>query len=221
MRKLLTIILLTCLSAPTFAQDIETVEVKNAPNGKFTLALPDRVIEGMVANGLKEGTWVEYSSGSFLPRHIVNYENGKKNGVFVEIDKTGSIVKKASYKNDVLDGQVCEWFRGGRLTSMNTYKNGQLDGEQIACYEKGGKLEVSNYKDGLRDGLTTWFYESGQKKMSIEYKDGKFDGKQQTFYPDGSLKSEASYKNGALQGKVTTYAAPPQSQQTDQQKKKH
>ena len=126
---------------------------------------------------------------------------GKRNGVFIEIDKTGSITKKAEYKNDVLEGQVSEWFRGGRLSKVNTYKNGKLDGRQILCYEKGGNLEVSEYKDGMRDGLTTWYYESGQKKMTIEYTKGQFNGKQESFYPDGSMKSEATYKDGALKGK--------------------
>lgn len=207
MRKNLIIIVMVLLAMPIFAQTIESVDVKNAPNGKFTTAANDFTIEGTVLNGQKEGTWIEYFSNTYLPKKIVNFNQGKKNGVFVEIDKTGSITKKAEYKNDLLNGQASEWYRGGRLSKLNTYKNGQLDGQQILCYEKGGNLEVSNYKDGKRDGETTWYDEAGNKKMTIEYKNGQFDGKQTTFYPDGSIKSEATYKNGKLQGKVKTYAA--------------
>ncbi len=220
MCKNLIIIVLAFMAMPVFSQDIETVDIKNAPDGKFSITLNDRIIEGNVRNGLREGTWMEYNVGSYLPKQIVSYEKGKKNGVYVEIDKTGSIVKKAVYKDDRLDGQVCEWYRGGRLTNMSTYKDGQLDGEQVVCYEKGGNLEVSNYKDGQRDGLTTWYYESGQKKMSIEYKNGQFEGKQKTFYPNGSLKSEANYKGGKLQGKVKTYDEQPTVQSTDEKKKR-
>ena len=220
MRKNLIVIILVLFAMPMLAQTIESVNVSSSPNGKFTTAAADCTIEGTVQNGLKEGTWIEYyTSNTYLPKRIVNYLKGKKNGVSMEIDKTGSITKKAEYKNDVLDGQVSEWFRGGRLSKMNTYKNGLLDGQQILCYEKGPYLEVSNYKNGRRDGVSTWYYESGQKKMTIEYKNGQFDGKQESFYADGSLKSEASYKNGKQQGKTKTYAEKPQSKNMDQKKK--
>lgn len=206
MRKNLIIIVLAMFPLSIFAQTVESVDVSKAPDGRFSTQTHDVTIEGTVLNGQKVGTWIEYFiSTPHLPKKIVNYEKGKKNGVFIEIDKTGSITKKAEYKNDVLEGQTSEWFRGGRLSNLNTYKDGQLDGIQILCYEKGGNLEESNYKDGQRDGVTTWFDENGNKKMTIEYKNGQFDGKQETYYPDGSLKSEAMYKNGKLQGKKKTY----------------
>lgn len=221
MRKILIITILAIFTMPIFAQNIESVDVAKAPNGKFTTTIHESTIEGTVLNGLKDGTWIEYHNGSMhLPKVIVNYAKGKKNGLYIEIDKTGSIVKKAGYKNDVLDGQMGEWYRGGRLSKLNTYKDGVLDGEQILCFEKGGTLEVANYKDGLRDGLTTWYSESGQKKMTIEYKKGQFEGKQETFHPNGSLKSEANYKAGKLQGKVKTYDEQPTIHSTDEKKKR-
>ena len=176
MRKTLIIIVMALFAQNMFAQTIESVDVSKAPNGKFTAKAHDFTIEGQVVNGQKVGTWMEYFNNSYLPKKIVNYENGKMNGIYVEIDKTGSITKKAEYKNNVLEGQVSEWYRGGRLSKLNTYKNGVMDGEQILCYEKGGNLEVAAYKDGYRNGLTTWFYENGTKKMTIEYKDGQFNG---------------------------------------------
>lgn len=221
MRKNLIIIVMALFTMPLFAQTIESVDVSKAPNGKFTTTTHDTSIEGMVINGQKVGAWIEYfNSNVYLPKTIVNYENGKRNGVSVEIDNTGSIRRKAEYKDDMLEGQVSEWFRGGRLSKLNTYKNGLLDGQQILCYEKGGNLEVSNYKEGMRNGLTTWYYEGGQKKMTIEYTMGQFNGKQESFYPDGSLKSEATYKNGVLQGTKKTYAEKPQTKKEDNPKEK-
>ena len=207
MNKNLIIIILALFATPLFAQTIETVDVSKAPNGVFKATAHDCSIEGTVLNGHKEGTWIEYFiSNTYLPKKIVNYKNGKRDGMFVEIDKTGSITKKAEYKDDKLDGQVSEWYRGGRLSKLNTYKAGVMEGQQILCYEKGGNLEVANYKNGQRDGLTTWYYENGNKKMTIEYTNGQFNGKQEAFYSDGSMKSEATYKNGKLQGKKKTYA---------------
>ena len=220
MRKNLIVIILALFAAPLFAQTIETVDVSKAPNGPFKATAPDCTIEGTVVNGHKEGTWIEYfNSNSFLPKTIVNYQNGKRNGVFVEIDKTGSITKKAEDKNDKLDGQMSQWYRGGRLSELHTYKDGVMEGQQILCYEKCGNLEVANYKNGKRDGLTTWYYDNGNKKMTIEYKEGGFDGKQETFYSDGSLKSETTYKNNKQQGKTKTYA-PKLPSSSDNGKKK-
>lgn len=220
MRKKLIIIVLAFIAMPMLAQTIENLDVSKAQNGKYSTTVNDGIIEGYVMNGQKDGIWMEYHGGnSYLPKKIVSFEKGKKNGIYLELDKTGSITKKAEYKNDILNGQVSEWYRGGRLSKMNTYKNGVMDGEQILCYEKGGNLEVSNYKEGKRDGVTTWFFENGITKMSIEYKGGQFDGKQVTFYPDGSPKSEAVYKNGQLQGKVKTFEEKPQSKTLDKKKK--
>ena len=207
MRKNLIIIILAFFSMPLFSQTIESVDVSKAPNGTFKTTSHDCTIEGTVNNGKKVGTWMEYYiSNTYLPKRIINYVDGKRNGAYIEIDKTGSLTKKAEYKNDVLDGQVSEWYRGGRLSKLNTYKDGKLDGTQILCYEKGGNLEVSEYKNDKRDGLTTWYYENGQKKMTIEYTQGQFNGKQETFYENGSLKSEVSYKDGVIQGKKKTYS---------------
>ena len=112
MRKTLIIIVMALCAMPMFAQTVETVDVKKAPNGVFTTAVADYTIEGTVLNGQKVGTWFEYfNNGSFLPKKTVNYVNGKMNGAYIEIDKTGSITKKAEYKNDKLDGQYCEWYR--------------------------------------------------------------------------------------------------------------
>ena len=218
------------LSVAAMAQNAETISVAGASNGKFTANGTDCRIEGQVLNGQKEGTWVEYFPGDkFLPKRIVTYANGKKNGLYLEIDNTGSVTKQAEYKNDILNGQVTCWYRGGRLSRMNSYKDGKLDGRQIICYEKGGVQEESNYLNDQRHGVCTWFDESGNKLMSIEYNAGKFEGKQETyysngrvksskvykdnkqngdareFYDNGALKSEATYKNGELSGNVKSY----------------
>ena len=117
MRKTLIIIMMALFAMPMFAQTVESVDVSKAKNGLFTTTAGEYTIEGNVVNGKKEGTWMEYfNNNSYLPKKIVNYQNGKKNGLFIEIDKTGSITKKAEYKNDMLEGQCSEWFRGCRLS---------------------------------------------------------------------------------------------------------
>ncbi len=197
------------LSASGTSQTIESVNVATSPDGPFSLTKNNGsrpVIVGTVAEGKKDGQWIEYFEGdNFLPNRIVHYEKGKKNGLYIEIDKTGALVRKAEYKDNVLHGEECAWYRGGRLSKMNTYKNGQMHGNQVLCYERGGNQEVANYKEGRRDGLTTWYDENGNKLMTINYKDGRFEGKQETFYPNGNLKTSKEYRNNVQTGEMREY----------------
>lgn len=194
------------LSAVTLAQNAETISVAGAPDGKFTAKGNDCKIEGQVVNGQKEGSWVEYFNGDkYLPKRVVTFVHGQKNGLYMEIDNVGSITKQAEYKDDQLNGQVCCWYRGGRLSKMNTYKMGVLDGHQILCYEKGGIQEESNYVNGKRDGISTWYDENGNKMMTIEYKGGQFEGKQETFYSSGKIKSSKMFKANKLNGEAREF----------------
>lgn len=211
------------------AQNLETLDVSHEPEGPAKIEKGDYIFTGTVKNGLKQGTWYEIYASKQLIHKVVVFEQGYRNGLYMEIDETGTLVKKAEYADDLLDGVSYTWYRGGRLSGMNTYKRGILDGEQVKCYEQGGTQEIANYKDGIRDGATTWFDQSGNKKMTIEYKGGKFEGKQETFYSNGqvksakmfkdnvqdgesieyyesgAVKSEAKYKKGTLSGSVKTY----------------
>ena len=207
MRKSLMFLAVAMMfSVAMSAQNAETVNVAGAPNGKFSAVGNDCTIQGQVLNGQKEGTWIEYFTGdSFLPKRVITYQNGKKNGVYIEIDKTGSITKQAEYKDDQLNGQVSSWFRGGRLSKMNTYNMGVMEGRQIMCYEKGGVQEESFYLKGQRNGVCTWYDENGNKMMTIEYKSGLFEGKQETFYSNGQLKSSKNYKDNKQDGEAKEY----------------
>lgn len=215
------------------AQNTEVLDVTRAKDGSYVNTQGNFLIEGQVKNGLKEGTWYEIFPDKMLIHRVIQFEKGVMNGLYMEVDETGSLVKKAEYANGKLNGACYTWFRGGRLSGKNTYKDDVLEGEQIKCYDQGGNQEVSEYKNGLRDGLTTWFDQEGNKVMSIEYKKGLFEGKQETFYKNGvlksvkqykdnvqdgpaseyyesgALKSESNYKKGELSGKVKTYEDKP------------
>lgn len=231
MRRTLLFAAAMMLSVFGMAQTAETIDVSKSPDGPFTINTAELEITGQVVNGKKEGTWMEtfVKDDNFLPHRVIHFKNDKKNGLYIEIDKTGAITKKADYKDDQPNGVSCQWYRGGRLFKKDSYKEGILDGEQIQCYEQGGRQEVATYKDGKREGQTTWYDQDGNMMMTIDYKNGQFDGEQKTyyingvmkssktfknnkqegpakeFYENGSLKSETNYRNGELQGKERNY----------------
>ena len=209
MKKLsLTLFLVAGMAFPMFAQTIESVDVSKAPDGAFKAETREYSIEGNVVKGQKDGVWYELYQNKdrmFLPKKMVSYQNGKRNGLYIEIDNTGGITQRAEYLNDQLHGSVYTWYKGGHLSEMKSYKNGVLDGKQMLCYDRGGTQEEAEYKDGKRHGVTTWYNEAGNKRMSITYSNGAFEGVQQTFYPDGALKSEKEYHNNMLNGTVKEF----------------
>ena len=193
------------LSLAAVAQNVETLDVSKEANGHYSKQHGELMIEGEVLNGQKVGTWYEMYANKQLVHRIIQFDKGLKNGVCIEIDETGALVKKNEYAADKLNGTSYSWSRGGRLTSKNSYKNDVLDGEQIQCYEQGNNKEIAHYKNGLRDGLTTWFDQSGMKVMTIEYKNGVFDGKQETFYKTGGVKTSKMFKNNVQDGPAYEY----------------
>ena len=193
------------ISWASMAQNVETLDVSMEKNGPFSTQVGEYLIEGKVLNGLKEGTWYEYHANKHLLHRMIQFEKGKKNGAYLEVDETGALVKKAEYSDDEYDGVVYTWYRGGKLSNKSTYRKGVMDGEQIQCYDQGGNKEIANYKNGLRDGMTTWFDQGGNKVMTIEYKEGRFEGKQETFYKTGGVKTLKTFKNNIQEGPAIEY----------------
>ncbi len=175
-------IALSCMTV--FAQRIDIINVSAKPDGKYLEDGGDIVIEGEVLNGNKTGTWIQMHPRTELPHFIIQYKDGKKDGLFLEFDKQASLLKKMEYKDGELNGSCYEWFKGGRLSRSCVYQNGLLHGPLVKCYDKGPIQEEANYKNGVRDGLTVWYNHAekaqGAKYAADNYKDGLFEGSQET-----------------------------------------
>ena len=234
MRNFLLTLLFFMSSVVVFSQQMESVTVKGKPDGKFEQSYGTIKITGEVLNEQKTGTWIETHPNTELPHFIVQYADGKKNGLFLEIDKQANLIKKIDYKDGYIHGSSYQWFKGGRLSKNQEYKEGKLDGKTVICYDRGAIQEESYYKNGKRDGVTIWYSYAdkgpGPKAAMYTYKDGVFEGVQETyyddgslkstkmfsnnvangtaveFYEDGSIKSECTYKNGEVSGRVKEYS---------------
>jgi len=234
MKKLILALVLGAIGSFGFAQRMEYVTVENAQDGRYIDATSDVKISGWVFEGKKTGTWIECHPGTELPHFIVQYVDGQFDGIYLEIDKQGGLVRQSEYKNGSLEGMSLKWARGGRTIEMVNYKNGLKDGASKICYDRGTVQEESSYKEGKRDGVTVWYAyaekEQGPKVAMYTYKNGVFDGIQETYfengmvktikmfidnvqngtaieyYEDGSIKSESIYKKGVISGKVKEYS---------------
>src|ERR1041385_6947816 len=73
-------------------------------------------------NGLEDGTFRIYDSlpDDTLPIQIINYSNGKKNGLKLE-RKNGIVVEEDYYKEDLLNGVSRTWDTNGKLLTEENY----------------------------------------------------------------------------------------------------
>jgi len=233
MKKFLLMLLLSALCSVGFAQRMNYINVSRLADGRYYDESAGIKVSGWVLDGKKTGTWIECHSDSEMPHFIVQYIDDNIEGLYMEIDKQGSVTKQMEYKDGKMEGTYLKWAKGGRLIEMVSYRNGEKDGQSKICYERGTIQEESNYKEGKRDGVTIWYAfaekEQGPKVAMYTYKNGRFDGVQETyydngnvktrkmfvdnvqngmaveFYEDGSVKSETNYKNGEISGKVKEY----------------
>jgi antitoxin component YwqK of YwqJK toxin-antitoxin module len=85
----------------------------------------------------------------------------------------GQIKSLVQYKDGKVDGLWIEWFANGQKEEEANYKDGKLDGLVTGWYDNGQKKYEVNFKDDKLDGLTTSWDEHGLKSGEGNYKDGK------------------------------------------------
>lgn len=192
------------LSAIGFSQNLSSIDVSQKQDGLFVLSNKTAKVTGSVLNGKKEGVWIESTPGTEMPKTIVSFKNGMKNGIEIEFDRNGTIQKKSEYMNDTVNGSTIT-YRNGRMSGMSSYCMGVLDGLKVTCYDNGNHKEEAEYKLGKRNGVTTWFSENGNRVASYTYENGLFEGVQETFYSDGTTKSIKMFHNNVLNGEVQEF----------------
>lgn len=232
MRKLFVTVLLSIFCVAGYAQTMDKVSMVGRPDGDFVHENNGVKVYGTVLDGKKSGTWTETYANTEIPHFIIQFVENNREGLYLEFDKQGAIVKKVEYKNNVMDGSYLR-FKNAVLMERIGYKEGKKNGEATIYYDKGTVMETSTFKDGNRDGVTIWYANKdktqGEMVAMYTYKDGKFEGLQETyyedgklktqkmfadnvqngpsyeFYEDGSIKSEANFKNGEQKGKTKEY----------------
>lgn len=135
--------------------------------------------EGFILKGQKSGTWITYHNerGSSLGgerkiKTIENYFNGQVEGITLEFDKRGQIIKKEFYSNGQFDGPNVT-YKFGRPLEYVPYTAGKIDGKVVKYYTSGKVREEINYKNGLQHGTYNHYNESQKLDMQYEYENGK------------------------------------------------
>jgi len=158
--------------------DTNGYELEAIPGNSSKMALKldgdgNKQEEGILNNGFKEGTWVEYHTGGEFPSKITSFVDGKYNGLYMEFNERGQLSLRATYRNNQLHGSWGK-YSFGRPEVKATYKDGNLNGTYIEYDKKTGKIQKEvNYKDGKQHGMYRFYNEKGEITVEYEYKNGE------------------------------------------------
>lgn len=132
------------------------------------------------------------------------YKDGKKNGIYKDYWKDGTLLAQINYVDDKVDGVFKRFYKNGNLLEETHFKLGVKQGS-LKRYDESGKLTQNDvYQNGLLleennspfTGVKKEYYE-GDSWQENEYKDGKEHGISKTFRGQ-DLMFERKFEEGKL-----------------------
>lgn len=127
------------------------------------LKKPVLISKELYVNDVKEGVSYYYDNEGNI-NEVVNYSNGKREGVAKEFSKDSIIITLKTY----MDGYLIERERINRYN-----REGLKDGTWKTFFENGRVKTETEFKDGLKHGLYKEFNESGTLVTSVRYSEGE------------------------------------------------
>ena len=186
----------------------------------------------MKSGFVREGKGKEYvvskSSGTELttdPKEtlilIGSWENGKKNGVFFEVDVSGTVKRKLMYVNDEMKRVAIE-FRGTTMIEFGEIGKREYEGEFKGDMESGfvregkGKefangsrmaIYSGDWKNGKREGMGTE-YKGFKPVYTGEWRNGKREGKGEEMDENGEVVRSGWWVDGIHESEITPILIP-------------
>jgi len=169
----------TTTSAPATTPDLAGFTLQDISGTSFQKATKldaSNVLieEGQLHNGKRTGAWISFYPKDGRVKSIVQYLNGKKNGLYLEMNDRGSVDLQANYTDDVLTGKWVKYKFGSKPEKEINYNSaGKLDGAYREFHNNGKMLKEIYYKNGVQDGKFRQFNDKEQVIMEYDYKDGE------------------------------------------------
>ena len=104
---------------------------------------------------------------------IGNYNDGKKEGPWLEYNEDGSLKDSSTWANGHLKGIALRWhFNGGIADSSNF--DGSGNGIRVSYYEDGKIFSEAYFEqDTLKTGRWKYFQKNGKPFAIVDYEKGK------------------------------------------------
>ena len=123
-----------------------------------------------------------------------NIINGKKNGAWVTYAITGEIIDITNYIDDIKQGPYIK-LSGHTVSEQGSFKNNKFHGTRFK-YLYGHLDEKIDFKDGIRNGWARKYYSNGNVQREMEILDSVQVGLYRFYGENGTLQIEEKFKDG-------------------------
>ena len=134
---------------------------------------PKLSVDGNYNAGKKQGEWKYFYSGETILRKVEFYENGLKSGTWKNYSLKGKLESVVDYANDEMIRMEAYHNTNDNKHFIATYKDDKKSGEYLEWYENGNLKLKENYLNDAKSGLCSEYYEDGNKKHDIVYPKGE------------------------------------------------
>ena len=148
--------------------------------------------EGPKAGTKNAGHWRFFSETGSLQSEG-DFENGKKNGEWVNLYASGKIASKGRYENDLPVGKWNYYFEDGKISSTGEFLGGVKTGSWRSMNSGGSLRSEAEFSNGTGDYRE--YYPSGRLRLKGKIVNEKKEGKWEYFYEDGKREGECEYLN--------------------------
>lgn len=151
--------------------------------------------------------------GEYGVDYNVTDAQGKKQGNWVRVYKSGKIYYKGQFENDIPAGEFWFWYDTGEVMSKVIHLDGKKHMDVVNYYKNGQPMSAGHYKEGkavdevdkLRDGEWTFYSEEGAVKTIENYTMGLRNGKSVSYYPNGKVLLEYNFEDDLREGPWVEY----------------
>ena len=167
----------------------------------------DFKISGEFEDNLQANKWIYTDNKDTLA--ILNYKNGRLNGIQYGYFKSGQIAAKIHY-NDAgkLHGEEIRYYQNGNISESMNYLNGELHGDYLMYLENGELITKLTYSSSTPINLENYTNDPSLEMYYGDLKNGngelsKFIKNQVT--NKNQIFINRNYKDSLLHGGITGY----------------
>ncbi|MAQ70321.1 MAG: hypothetical protein CMD23_04420 [Flavobacteriales bacterium] len=185
------------------------IDANDNKQGYWKLYFPysnDSIVseEGFFLDNQEHGLWVKYHENGQV-RELLNYRNGKLDGVRVAINKRGKLIEQEFFKDGGYHGIQKYYHDNGRISLESSYVLGDRHGLFVKYYRNGKKQESVNYLTNQKHGLAQWYFDNEQLSIQYMYNHGLIVDTAYAFYKTGEIKSKSIYSSNELNGEKISF----------------
>jgi len=131
---------------------------------------------------------------------LVDYKDGKANGLLQRWGSTGELEETSQMKQGVREGESQTWYRKGQIMSSAEYQKGLLNGE-LKRYHPNGDLQAQEYyQKGTPIGEWKSWFANGKLESQNSCHANVEKGIKDQYQNDGVLLSHLECKAGVPNG---------------------